>query len=86
MMQDLHAITVSIFAHQEDCQFFSGQLCTPESSLRHAQKMKRKVPRRSAVVIMITQISQHMRCTHHVDMHPAGALCFCISPPCHFCN
>lgn len=44
MMQDLHAITVPIFAHQEDCQFFSGRLCTPESSLRHAQKMKRKVP------------------------------------------
>lgn len=44
MMQDLHAITVPICAHQEDCQFFSGRLCTPESSLRHAQKMKRKVP------------------------------------------
>ena len=68
MMQDLHAITVPIFAHQEDSQFFSGRLCTPESSLRHAQKMKRKVPRRSAVVIMITQIfpthALHPPCGH----------------------
>lgn len=69
MMQDLHAITVPIFARQEDCQFFSGRLCTPESSLRHAQKMKRKVPRRSAVVIMITQIFP----TH--ALHPPCGTC-----------